>query len=94
MRIILQILLFAVIFLLLFFVARCAMANAFIPLELAQDHFSDFILMFALGSVADLRVISIGFLPLLVCALFAVIFSSSYAQRLINYAGGGAKLKI
>ncbi len=86
--ILLQILSFAFIFLLLFSLMRVVMGVEFLGIELMQENPKDTLLLFLLGVVSDLRLISAVFLPLL-GAMFLMLFKPLWLRLL---AGGGGRI--
>ncbi|MCX2717297.1 hypothetical protein OQH61_06055 [Helicobacter sp. MIT 21-1697] len=81
-----QILSFALIFALLFSLARIIMGFAFLSNNLALSHLGEGFKMLSFGAYSDIRVISAALLPLLLCAflcLLSPLFSLAFKQ------GGG-----
>lgn len=81
-KIITQILVFTLIFSVIFAVARGFMHSAFIPSDLADEYKSDIIQMFIRGLRMDLKVILIGFAPLLLLGYIALLWR--FAQSKSN----------
>ena len=73
-KIITQILVFTLIFSVIFASARGFMQSAFIPSDLADEYKSDIIQMFIRGLRMDLKVILIGFAPLLLLGYIALLW--------------------
>lgn len=73
-KIITQILVFTLIFSVIFAIARGFMQSAFIPNDLASEYRSDIIQMFIRGLRMDLKVILIGFVPLLLLGYIAILW--------------------
>lgn len=73
-KIITQILVFTLIFSVIFAVARGFMHSAFIHSNLADEYKSDIIQMFIRGLRMDLKVILIGFAPLLLLGYIALLW--------------------
>lgn len=86
--VLLQILSFAFIFLLLFSLMRVVMSVEFLGIELMSKNPKDTLLLFSLGAVSDLRLISTTFLPFL-GVMFLMLFKPLWLRLL---AGGGVKL--
>lgn len=84
--VVLQILSFTFIFLLLFSFARVVMGLEFLGLELSLKNPKDTLLLFCLGIVRDLRLISAAFLPLLAVMILTLFQSCPF----ISVRGGGA----
>lgn len=83
--VLLQILSFAFIFLLLFSLMRVVMSVEFLGIELMSKNPKDTLLLFSLGAVSDLRLISTTFLPFL-GVMFLMLFKPLWLRLL---AGGG-----
>lgn len=72
-KVLLQIIIFSLFFVMIFTFNRFLMQNAFIPSGLISDK-KEFALMYSLGAFHDIRFLSAAFLPLLLCGFLAFVF--------------------
>ncbi len=84
----LQIVSFTCIFLLVFSLGRLIMGIEFLGIGTMLNNPKDTLLLFSLGAVSDLRLISAALLPFLVCMLLT-LFKPLWLRLVVR--GGGAK---
>lgn len=85
-KILLQILIFSVLFIVAFTINRILMQNSFIPAGLISDK-NEIFLMYLLGVFHDIRFLSAAFLPFLLCGFLSLIFSNiKINNKLVIYS--------
>lgn len=85
-KILLQILIFSVLFIVAFTINRILMENSFIPAGLISDK-NEIFLMYLLGVFHDIRFLSAAFLPFLLCGFLSLIFSNiKINNKLVIYS--------
>lgn len=85
-KILLQIFIFSVLFIVTFTINRILMQNSFIPTGLISDK-NEIFLMYLLGVFHDIRFLSAAFLPFLLCGFLSLIFSNiKINNKLVIYS--------
>lgn len=85
-KILLQIFIFSVLFIVTFAINRILMQNSFIPTGLISDK-NEIFLMYLLGVFHDIRFLSAAFLPFLLCGFLSLIFSNiKINNKLVIYS--------
>ncbi|PCM57324.1 sulfatase, partial [Campylobacter sp. BCW_8712] len=85
-KILLQIFIFSVLFIVIFTINRILMQNSFIPTGLIDDK-NEIFLMYLLGVFHDIRFLSAAFLPFLLCGFLSLIFSNiKINNKLVIYS--------
>ncbi|EDO9984421.1 LTA synthase family protein, partial [Campylobacter jejuni] len=85
-KILLQIFIFSVLFIVTFTINRILMQNSFIPTGLISD-INEIFLMYLLGVFHDIRFLSAAFLPFLLCGFLSLIFSNiKINNKLVIYS--------
>lgn len=85
-KILLQIFIFSVLFIVTFTINRVLMQNSFIPTGLISDK-NEIFLMYLLGVFHDIRFLSAAFLPFLLCGFLSLIFSNiKINNKLVIYS--------
>ncbi|TKX33126.1 LTA synthase family protein [Campylobacter aviculae] len=87
-KVLLQIIIFSLLFIVVFTINRALMQLNFIPGNLVSDK-NEFIQMYLLGAYHDIRFLSVAFLPLLLCSFIALVFSKK--KRNLTIGGGVLK---
>lgn len=90
--IIVELLIFACIFALLFSLARMVMTLHFLPSDVLLSNLGDSFKLIAYGAYSDIRCISTALLPILACSVLSVL-SPIFAildSRINKCKGGGA----
>ncbi|HFW6747564.1 TPA: LTA synthase family protein, partial [Campylobacter jejuni] len=82
-KVLLQIIIFSLFFVMIFTFNRFLMQNAFIPSGLISDK-KEFALMYSLGAFHDIRFLSAAFLPLLLCGFLAFVFCNIKNKKIID----------
>lgn len=85
-KILLQIFIFSVLFIVIFTINRILMQNSFIPTGLISDK-NEIFLMYLLGVFHDIRFLSAAFLLFLLCGFLSLIFSNiKINNKLVIYS--------
>ncbi|ECR1907373.1 LTA synthase family protein, partial [Campylobacter jejuni] len=85
-KILLQIFIFSVLFIVIFTINRILMQNSFIPTGLISDK-NEIFLMYFLGVFHDIRFLSAAFLLFLLCGFLSLIFSNiKINNKLVIYS--------